>query len=300
MENRRVQRNIATLVAVFGFCAFAVNFTVGLTLRGDTLVETLATPSVFSTLAFAVAFAVTRSVNHLSVRLFHVVSIIVVAALAILDVYESFYGLGFMTLAALLSYKYGFLNRGLWWKLSIGMALVIALVEISVFRSHDNLVGVSIAVILYLVFFVLFLLFVYRDDLDRLSSSNRRLERSLSELITDKSRVERELQQATDLLEEYEQTIQNALNAAQSRVDEFRTEYSLTKKELEIVIIVYETGKSNQDIADDLGISVGTVKQHLSRIYAKVDVRNRTQMLTIMRDYLTETAPSDRHPLPDG
>ena len=38
------------------------------------------------------------------------------------------------------------------------------------------------------------------------------------------------------------------------------------------------TGASNQEIADDLGISIGTVKTHISRILSKTGCSNRTAL----------------------
>ena len=286
MENRRLQQNIAILIAAFGFSAFVVNLAVGLSIRDENLVEALSSPSLYVPLLFSIVFFLTRQVNHFAIRVFHVSSIVFVASLAILDLYESFYGLGFMTLAVLLSYKYGFLNPGYCWKLGIGLAMVIGLVEVSVIRSETHQFGISIAVILFLVFFTLFLFIVYRDDLEKLASKNRRLTQSLSELLAERSKIERDLQDTNRRLESYEEEIQKLMSDANSRIDGFQSHYSLTRKELEIAIIMYETGKSNREIAEDMGISEGTVKQHLSRIYSKVDVRNRAQILTVMRDYL--------------
>ena len=50
----------------------------------------------------------------------------------------------------------------------------------------------------------------------------------------------------------------------------------LTERELEILSLVSE-GAANQDIADQLFISLGTVKGHLNHILSKLDVRNRTE-----------------------
>lgn len=49
----------------------------------------------------------------------------------------------------------------------------------------------------------------------------------------------------------------------------------LTRKETEILRRVSE-GFSNQEIADQLSITVGTTKGHLHRIFEKLGVRNRT------------------------
>ncbi len=50
----------------------------------------------------------------------------------------------------------------------------------------------------------------------------------------------------------------------------------LTNRELEILLLIAE-GKSNQEIADDLFITLKTVKTHVSNILAKLDVEDRTQ-----------------------
>ncbi|MDT8374569.1 MAG: LuxR C-terminal-related transcriptional regulator [Bacteroidales bacterium] len=42
-------------------------------------------------------------------------------------------------------------------------------------------------------------------------------------------------------------------------------------------------GLSNQEIADRLFISLQTVKDHTSRIYTKTNVRNRMQLMTLVR-----------------
>ncbi len=49
----------------------------------------------------------------------------------------------------------------------------------------------------------------------------------------------------------------------------------LTPRELEVLRLI-ASGMSNQDVADRLVITAGTVKVHLSNIYSKLDVRSRT------------------------
>jgi LuxR family maltose regulon positive regulatory protein len=50
----------------------------------------------------------------------------------------------------------------------------------------------------------------------------------------------------------------------------------LTNRELEILELVAE-GATNQFIADQLVISLGTVKGHLNHILSKLDAHNRTE-----------------------
>ena len=52
----------------------------------------------------------------------------------------------------------------------------------------------------------------------------------------------------------------------------------LSERELE-VLGLFAAGLSNQAIAEQLIISLGTVKAHSSNIYRKLDVRNRAQAI---------------------
>ncbi len=57
----------------------------------------------------------------------------------------------------------------------------------------------------------------------------------------------------------------------------------LTLREIEVLRLI-EAGCSNQDIADQLFISIPTVKRHISNIYGKLGVESRTQALAIGKE----------------
>jgi LuxR family transcriptional regulator, maltose regulon positive regulatory protein len=57
----------------------------------------------------------------------------------------------------------------------------------------------------------------------------------------------------------------------------------LTAREVEVLKLI-EAGCSNQEIAEKLVISVTTVKRHISNIYTKLDVKNRTQAVAIGKE----------------
>ena len=58
--------------------------------------------------------------------------------------------------------------------------------------------------------------------------------------------------------------------------------YGITQREREIIKEVC-SGKSNQEIADTLFISLQTVKDHIHRIYLKMDIKRRVQLINIMQ-----------------
>lgn len=59
----------------------------------------------------------------------------------------------------------------------------------------------------------------------------------------------------------------------------------LTERETEICRLIAE-GKNNKEIADELYLSEGTVKNHITRVLIKLDLRDRTQLavFTIKND----------------
>ncbi len=55
----------------------------------------------------------------------------------------------------------------------------------------------------------------------------------------------------------------------------------LTEKEYEIVLLIGE-GKSNREIAETIYLAEGTVKNHITRILNKLDLRDRTQVALLV------------------
>jgi DNA-binding NarL/FixJ family response regulator len=65
-------------------------------------------------------------------------------------------------------------------------------------------------------------------------------------------------------------------------IDEFFTRHEISPREADIIREICN-GLSNQEIADKLFITLQTVKDHTSRIYTKTNVRNRMQLMTLVR-----------------
>jgi DNA-binding CsgD family transcriptional regulator len=65
-------------------------------------------------------------------------------------------------------------------------------------------------------------------------------------------------------------------------IEEFFIKTEISPREADIIREICN-GLSNQEIADKLFISLQTVKDHTSRIYTKTNVRNRMQLMTVVR-----------------
>ena len=59
---------------------------------------------------------------------------------------------------------------------------------------------------------------------------------------------------------------------------------TLSKRELEVLHYI-ATGMSNQEIAQAIVITVGTVKRHTNNIYSKLNVRNRLQAVVYAQNH---------------
>jgi nitrate/nitrite response regulator protein len=56
---------------------------------------------------------------------------------------------------------------------------------------------------------------------------------------------------------------------------------ALTKRELEVALLLRE-GYTNAKIAEDLFVSEGTIKKHISNIFGKLDMYSRTEVLVFV------------------
>ncbi|NQX96318.1 MAG: LuxR family transcriptional regulator [Flavobacteriales bacterium] len=95
--------------------------------------------------------------------------------------------------------------------------------------------------------------------------------------------TKRAIQQHLKEIDLLRANIQNQLNQTEKfNVGISKTELNayllnpLSDRELEVMDLLAD-GKSNKDIADELFVSINTIKTHILRIYEKLGVQNRTQ-----------------------
>lgn len=62
----------------------------------------------------------------------------------------------------------------------------------------------------------------------------------------------------------------------------------LSRRQLEVLELI-QSGKSNKDIGAELGLSTGTIKMHVSGIFKKLKVSNRTEAVAIYSKLTDDT-----------
>lgn len=72
-----------------------------------------------------------------------------------------------------------------------------------------------------------------------------------------------------------------AEHPSNEKIEQIYRKYKITKREREIVQQIC-LGKTNQQIADELFISLQTVKDHTHRIYSKIGIRSRMQLVKMV------------------
>ncbi len=65
-------------------------------------------------------------------------------------------------------------------------------------------------------------------------------------------------------------------------INEIAERFNLTKREKEMIQLVYK-GYSNPEISTRLNITTGTVKRHIQNIYKKMDIKNRYELIYLIK-----------------
>ncbi len=65
-------------------------------------------------------------------------------------------------------------------------------------------------------------------------------------------------------------------------IQDFCQDHQFTQRETEIFILLL-SHRTNQEIADQLFLSLGTVKTHVHNIFIKLDIKKRTQIIPLLR-----------------
>jgi DNA-binding NarL/FixJ family response regulator len=76
-----------------------------------------------------------------------------------------------------------------------------------------------------------------------------------------------------------------------------RRQYSMSPREMQVARLVCE-GFNNDEIADSLKITQGTIKTHIRNIYRRVRVKNKIEMLLKFVDHASKSPIQPKIDLP--
>jgi DNA-binding NarL/FixJ family response regulator len=76
-----------------------------------------------------------------------------------------------------------------------------------------------------------------------------------------------------------------------------RRQYSMSPRELQVARLVCE-GFNNDEIADSLKITQGTIKTHIRNIYRRIRVKNKIEMLLKFVDHASKSPIRSKIDLP--
>lgn len=82
----------------------------------------------------------------------------------------------------------------------------------------------------------------------------------------------------------YESTDSIAASIGQDERENVPSLYNLTPREQEVMEFIFK-GYNNAEIADELFISQNTVKHHIYNLFKKLNVKNRVELICLLREY---------------
>ncbi len=271
-----MQKKISTILLVVGIFALLGNILAGL-IQGSQFKQIFTNSNFLILAGFILLLAVTRKINSKIIRMMQVAIFFLNSILAIIDQYNSFYGLGLYTMGILIMYRYRYFEKYTRSKIISLILLIVITIELSSYIEHKTFNGASITVNIFIFFFLFFIYFLFQDELNNILFKDRKMKRTLEELIIEKNRYLHDIKVFQDKIISLEKSIVQEHECQMSK-------YKFTLKEEEIIELLCTKKMSNKELSDFLYISEGTVKQHLSNIYHKCNVNKRIKVIYLFEN----------------
>lgn len=248
-----IQKVLGLIIASVGAAVSVVNLLVYL--PDLSFLSAVVQPTVLYVLLSALFILLVSFIDHPLPRFIQIIVLAGNCAIAILDSFDSIYGLGLFLLAVMIAYKYEFLQKRPFIKLGLCLLLLFSLIVFSVKRANvaDELLY-GLDAILFVIMFLAVSFIIFRNELLlALKAQEKRLTSPLD----------------LEIL---------GISAAEKRV----------------LSILVRKKASDKQIAAELYISVGTVKNHIHEIKKKLGVTTRYALIDKCRNNFREekAAPS--------
>ncbi len=280
----QIQNRIGILVSAVGFTVTLINIILLITARGKGFLQAVFHPSVLLVFCFSLLIFLTRKNRGPYVRYLQVFIFLVNAAVALMDEYDSFAGMGFIILALILAYRYGLLETRTKTKLVLLSAFILVILELAIIREGGDHIGSSINILMYLAFFITITYLIYSSEINRILYSEKEYKKSLHEMEEEKRQLARDIESHHRDIREKQSRIDDLEDRIQRLTPPDKTldlgAFGITPKEEEVIReFCLNSHLTNKEIAHNLGLTTGTVKQHFSRIFRKMGIRSRQELL---------------------
>jgi len=285
---RNLEEKINLIMMGIGLFVLSFNFIAG-AIRGYSFTFMVFHPSYympFLGLVLLFIFSRTRFMKHIQA-----ITLFAIGSISMLSAVDEFFGFGLIILAVLLLFKYGFMKKRLFFKLIMLVICFLIIYELSVFRSSKS--GLGLEVLGFVVFFIAMLYLIYQNEIQSYLKMNKTMtkeyESSLKYITKQRDYY---LKQAESFTKQADDWNKKVLYTKKQSVSVDLDIYQLTKKQKEVVLLIAANQFSNKEIARELGISVSTVKVHLSNILNKMNLNSRTEIMGLFYDsegLITET-----------
>ncbi len=277
MRKYHIQRKIAIVIALVGLFVAVVNLVDDIPERP--FWEAFIDIDVSLVLLLGIVMLITGFINSVIIRVSQVLVFLLAAGIAMLDVYDAVFGLGFVLLAIFLSFSYGFFERrGIIKFMAIviylfGMAVLSASLQYE--RGH---VMLGLDMVAYLAMFLLISYLIYSDEINAYLSRARAAENALSALQAERENLAARLSALDEKI--------RVIEERRSRIDLDKA--GITAREREVLRVLIRYRETEQQIAKRLGISPFTVKEHFRHIRDKLGVDRREEIIEICRNLFDE------------
>ena len=141
--------------------------------------------------------------------------------------------------------------------------------------------GSSINILVYLVFFLTIVYLIYMDELNRMLKIERQFKETVSSMEEERAKLQEKMdlrKAELALMEQRTKELEQKITVSKKPLD--LGKYKITPREEDVIReFCSNPHLTTKEIAYNLNMSLGTVKQHFSNIFRKLKVRNRSELL---------------------
>ncbi len=277
----KVQQQIAFIISIAGLFVVIVN--IANEMSQNTFSNTIILPHIYVVFILTIVVFITAFLKATFFRLVQIGVLFFSGSIAIMDDFNSIYGLGLVILALFLAFKYDYLKKYFRVKVIVITTLVFSLIEIS--ARINNAFGkwlYSLNSILYLFLFLVISYIIYQDDIKAYIIKNKDAEDTISKIERQKDNLTKNMTSLKKKMED----LDAQLDELTAPVD--LDEMGITPAEKRVLEVLVLYGGTDKSIAEHLYLSYHTVKNHFRKIRDKLGVDRRDEIIEMCRNNFKE------------